>query len=129
GLLLDRYAARFVLSAVLAFMAVSMGTLLFVRTATTAVVYGALLGTTQGGLMTTYPYVWAHYFGRAHVGSIQGFAATILIAGAALGPLPLGIGYDWLGGYQSVLLAQLVLPVAFTVAVLFARPPRRAGAG
>ncbi|MFQ5829853.1 MAG: MFS transporter, partial [Candidatus Methylomirabilia bacterium] len=129
GLLLDRYPARFILSSVLALMALSIGTLLFVRSPATAVLYGAVLGTMQGGLMTAYPYVWAHYFGRTHVGSIQGFATTILIGGAALGPLPLAIGYDWLGGYRLALLAQLVPPLAFAVAILFARPPRREDTG
>ncbi|MFQ5897279.1 MAG: MFS transporter [Candidatus Methylomirabilia bacterium] len=129
GLLLDRCPARFILSSVLMLMAASIGALLVVRTPATAVLYGAVLGTTQGGLMTTYPYVWAHYFGRAHVGSIQGLAATILIAGAALGPLPLGIGYDWLGDYRSALLPQLVLPLTFAIAVLFAYPPRSEAAG
>lgn len=52
------------------------------------------------------------------------FAAEIV--GAALGPIPFGIVYDALGGYDVAIMGLLVLPVAATIAVLFATPPRGA---
>jgi cyanate permease len=47
----------------------------------------------------------------------------VLAAGAALGPLPFGLAYDLLGGYDPAIAALLALPIAATAAVLLAKPP------
>ena len=46
------------------------------------------------------------------------------VIGASIGPIPLGLGYDYLGGYGSTLAALAAIPVACAVAVAFMRAPR-----
>ena len=41
------------------------------------------------------------FFGRRYLGSIQGTAQTVGVAGASLGPLPLGAAYDLTGAYDG----------------------------
>jgi cyanate permease len=48
---------------------------------------------------------------------------SVSVVGAAVGPIPFGLAYDLLGGYDPAIAALLVLPVAAAVAVLLARPP------
>lgn len=61
--------------------------------------------------------VFAHYFGRRHLGSVKGMVTTLMVVGSALGPLVLGLGYDAFGDYRLVLLGSAV-PVAILAAVV-----------
>ena len=47
----------------------------------------------------------------------------VIIVGAALGPLPLGIAFDLVGSYTEVLRMLSVLPLACAAIALFLRPP------
>jgi cyanate permease len=69
--------------------------------------------------------VWPNYFGRRHMGSIVGVASLVVIAGSALGPMPMGIARDLLGSYSVALTASATLPLALGVAVLFTRRPQK----
>ena len=51
------------------------------------------------------------------------------VIGASVGPIPLGLGYDHLGGYGGTLVALAAVPVACAVAVAFMRAPRLEPAG
>jgi cyanate permease len=66
---------------------------------------------------------WPAYFGRRHLGSIRSVGFSVGIVGAALGPIPFGLAYDFLGGYNVAIAALLVLPIMATVAVLRSPPP------
>ena len=46
--------------------------------------------------------------------------------GAATGPIPFGLAYDFFGGYTPAIAGLLVLPVLAAVAVSQARPPDNA---
>jgi MFS family permease len=129
GQLLDRTPTRFVVAAGILLNAAAMGVMFVIHDATTAVLYAILLGATSGAMMTNANYVWPRYFGRRHLGGIQGPAYTVTIIGASLGALPFGIAYDLLGGYRPAVGLLAVLPLGFGVAVAFIKPPVRAGAG
>ncbi len=125
GILVDRFPLKFLLSGMLVFQAIVLFMAHFLDTAFLAILYGILLGAT-GGLMRTVNNVgWARYFGRLHLGSITGVTSTILIAGSALGPMPLGIARDVLGSYHHTLTLFALFPLLLAVASLFIRPPRR----
>ena len=86
--------------------------------------FGVVMGVQSGVEMLVISVVYANYFGRRHLGSIGGLAATIGIAGSALGPMPLGIARDLLGSYSTVLIGFAALPLVLGIAcVLFCRPP------
>lgn len=86
--------------------------------------FGVVMGVQSGVEMLVISVVYANYFGRRHLGSIGGLAATIGIAGSALGPMPLGIARDLLGSYSTVLIGFAALPLVLGIAcLLFCRPP------
>ena len=124
GLLLDRFDTRAVVSAGILLMAVAMWAMSIATTPALAALYGIALGAATGATITNAAYVWPRFYGRTHLGGIQGMAHSVTIIGTSLGPLPFGLAYDALGSYREVLLALALLPIAFGVAVPFIRPPK-----
>lgn len=88
-----------------------------------ALFYSAWRGASSGLWMVAAAVAWPAYFGRRHLGSIRSVGFAVGVVGAALGPLPLGLAYDYLGGYDAAIAGMLVLPVIAAIAVLWARPP------
>jgi MFS family permease len=123
GSLADRFPLRFTLAAGQAFLALAMVVLLISDNTALALVYAALRGVAGGFWMVAADVAWPSYFGKRHLGSIRGFGYSTGIAGAALGPIPFGLAYDLLGGYNPAILGLLILPVIGGTAVLLARTP------
>jgi hypothetical protein len=94
-----------------------------------AFAYGTVLGTTLGLMGTINGVAWAKHFGRQYLGSISGVGATILIVGAALGPMPLGIARDWLGNYSLVLTISALIPLGLGISCFFIEQPSKATGG
>ncbi|MBC8253611.1 MAG: MFS transporter [Ardenticatenia bacterium] len=128
GVLIDRIPVRFLLAAALFFQALSLVAAQFLSGVGMVLVYGIVLGTTTGLLVTVHGVVWAKYFGRKHLGSITGITTTILIVASSLGPMPLAIAHDLLGSYNPVLTASAIPPLLLGAASLFlCRPPHKRG--
>lgn len=126
GRLLDCLPTKPLFAAAMLLMTASMISMTFVQDLPTAVVYAVIFGMNNAAVHALIGYVWPRFFGRKHLGSIQGTAATIMVVGASIGPLPFGMDYDATGGYQTALLTLALLPVLCAVAVLFMRPPELA---
>lgn len=103
GWLLDRYPTRFVVALGLLAMAAAMLVMFIANSPALAAGYGVAMGAAQGA------------------------AVTIVIFGAAVGPLPFRLGFDLLGGYREVLLGLAIVPVAAAPLVSFTRPPVKGG--
>lgn len=127
GVLVDRIPVRVLLAMALLIQALSLWLAQSLDSISLAVAYGIALGATSGLMRTVSGVAWADYFGRLHLGSISGTATTILIAGSALGPVPLGVARDAFGSYDVALLAMILLPLLLAAASLFTGKPRRAG--
>lgn len=125
GFLADRYPNRFLLLAGQALIVVGAAMAMTMTTTWQAFVYGAMIGFASGGLITVNSVVWPNYFGRRHLGKIRGAAIAATVGGAALGPLPFAIVFDWLGSYAPVLAVFMALPTMSMVAAVLARPPDR----
>jgi MFS transporter, OFA family, oxalate/formate antiporter len=125
GALVDRFPLRFALAASLFLQALALWLAQSLTTVPLAFLFGIVLGVSSGLARTLGGVTWAAYFGRAHLGSISGVASTLLIFGAALGPLPLGYARDLLGDYELALTLLAIIPLALGVASLFLRPPQR----
>lgn len=119
GMLLDRYQPRAVLAAMLLLFGTMLLCLPFVSSLAAVWVYGGVFGLVHGMQGATMGSAYAHYFGREHIGAIKGFAKTILVAGAALGPLIYGFGFELLGSYTASLILSALLPIGVGVAALF----------
>jgi len=90
-----------------------------------AFVYAMLMGLHGSILRSTGTVVWINYYGRAHQGEVRGVAWSMMILGAALGPLPLAWSIDYLGSYDAALYGFLILPLLAGAAVWTAIPPLR----
>lgn len=125
GMLADRLPLNYLLSVAVAGMGVSVLLLMRATTPAAAQGFGALMGSSQGLLTSVSGPLWARYYGRTHLGKIRGSLSTVLVVASSLGPLLAGVGRDYLGSYQEVLLLLAVIPFPLSVAALLATPPRR----
>jgi len=124
GWLADRFPVRYVLAAGQVCLAVAMVWLLVSSGSPgLALLYSAWRGASSGLWMVAADVAWPAYFGRRHLGGIRSVGFSVAVVGAAVGPIPFGLAYDLLGGYDPAIAALLVLPVAATVAVLVTKPP------
>jgi MFS transporter, OFA family, oxalate/formate antiporter len=129
GLLVDRLSVRYLLVAALVGQAVILVMAHSLNSVALAMAYGVLLGTVSGLQRIVSTVVWAAYFGRRYLGTITGTTTTIMIAGSALGPMPLGIARDLLGSYNLALNIAALLPLLLAVLSLFLRKPRKENIG
>ena len=125
GFLADLFPNRLILAVCQLLLVLAMVWVFAIAQPWQAFVYGAGLGLSGGASLTTMTVIWANYYGRSHLGSIRGVAQTSMVGFAALGPLPFGFIFDLTGTYTTAILVFLSLPIACSVAALFAVPPRK----
>ena len=126
GRLMDRTPSRFMYAGALLVMAGALMVLHLVEDVATAVAYAVVFGLANASMHVNVGYLWADYFGRRHLGSIQGTGQTVLIVGASLGPLPFSLSLDFTGGYSAALTGAAVLSVLVALAAAaFLRYPRQ----
>jgi len=93
-----------------------------VTDAVTSVAYAVVFGVNNAFSMTMFGYVWPRYFGRLHIGSIQGVGQMIGVVGASLGPLPVGLAFDLLGSPTLTIRLLALFSIATALlALLFLR--------
>jgi len=125
GVLADRISVRILMAAALLLQTTSLFMAQYLHGMEISFLYGVVLGATMGLMSTAHGVGWAKYFGRKYLGSITGVGTTILIVGAALGPMPLGIARDWLGSYNLALTLCAVIPFSLAVASLLVGQPSK----
>jgi MFS transporter, OFA family, oxalate/formate antiporter len=116
GALITRVPPRFLLSVKLLLLGV--GLLLAGRLGSEASVwlYGGILGFRNGMYGSLEGNVFAHYFGRTHIGAIRGQVVTLMVIGSAIGPLLFAFGHDVTGSYTAV--TQVAAAPAFALALV-----------
>jgi len=125
GWLFDRVRTRTVFALGLLVTASSLIGVTLVSDAVTSVAYAAVFGLNNAFSMTMFGYIWPRYFGRRHLGSIQGTGQMIGVVGASLGPLPVGLAFDLLGSPTLTIRLLAILPlIAGLIAVFFLRTPK-----
>jgi MFS family permease len=124
GRMLDRLPTRPMFACGMLTMSVVMVALTFVQDLPSAVVYAVLFGINNAVINGHMNFLWPRFFGRRHLGSIQGAAQTIIVVGASLGPLPFGAAFDLFGSYVGALWLFALQPVLCAAAILLMRPPR-----
>lgn len=123
GYLLDRLPPRRMFASALLIMSASLLALARVTDVPTMIMFSVVFGLANAGLQSHYTFMWPRFFGRRHLGSIQGAAQTIGIIGASIGPLPMGIAFDLYGSYTGVLHLLALLPIVCALMLAFLRPP------
>jgi MFS family permease len=124
GYLADRIPIRILLAVGLVAMSGVLGLAQIIDGTPLAVVYGVVMGLSGGITGVVGSVIWADYFGRRHLGSISGLATSISRISSALGPLPLALAFDLLGGYGLALKIEMAIPLALAGLNLFVKPPR-----
>lgn len=95
----------------------------FSSTLASGVVTSAIFGTGVGGLHVLLRLAWAEYYGRQHLGSIQGVTLPVQLAGQALGPLAAGLLFDMTGTYRLAFLGFAGVVLVGSLLVLTAVVP------
>jgi MFS family permease len=119
----DRFRTRYVFATGLLITAFGLIGVTFVQGLTSAVLYAMLFGLNNAFSLTMFGYLMPRYFGRRHLGSLQGTGQMIAVVGASLGPLPVGFAFDYLGGATLTLRLLALIPFACALAALFLRTP------
>ncbi|MCY3761977.1 MAG: MFS transporter, partial [Gemmatimonadetes bacterium] len=125
GRLLDRLRTQTVFAGGLLLISCSLGALAAVSGTLSAVFFGIVFGIANAGSHNLLAYIWPRFFGRRHLGSIQGASQTVSVLGASIGPIPFGLAWDLYGSYTGALSAFALLPLLCAVAVWFIREPGR----
>ncbi len=66
-----------------------------------------------------------NFFGRTHLGAIQGAMMSSIVIASALGPSAMAALRDVFDSYRPGLYWMIALPVAVLIAAPFTRDPRR----
>lgn len=98
GFLLDKTSEKFVMTIGMLIQGVGM-TLMGWLTPETAMICAFIQGLSGGIMQNVTAVAYANFFGRKHLGSIQGFAQSAGVLGSALGPMPFGVTHDLTGSY------------------------------
>ena len=118
GRLFDRVKTRYGLALGLVIMAGSLIAMSLASGLTGAVVYALIFGLNNAFNLTMFGYMWPRYFGRLHVGSIQGTGQMVAVVGASLGPLPVGLAFDLIGDPSWILRLLALYPISAACIVL-----------
>lgn len=126
GYAFDSFPTRYVFAGGLLVTSASLAAITFVDDGTTAILYALLFGLNNAVNMTVFGYIWPRYFGRRHIGTIQGTGQLVGVVGASLGPLPVGLAFDLVGSAGTTLWLLALLPAICAFVALFLRTPKAA---
>ena len=90
-----------------------------------ALIWAVAWGLTLSGQLTLQRVIFADYFGRARLGSIQGFVTVFQTMAQAVGPIVAALAYDSAQSYTAPFLGFAVASWLGGVFVYFAKPPGR----
>jgi MFS family permease len=125
GRLLDVLPTKWMFFGGLWVQSLSLLSITMVESWESAVIFAMIFGLNNAVTMTYVGFLWPRYFGRKHLGSIQGTGQMIIIFGASIGPLPLGWALDQWGEYDTMLRLLALIPAAVSVAVAAMMPNPR----
>ncbi len=123
GAVADRFGPKVVFVASMTALLVAMGWALLMNSREGAALYGVVVGVAGGTSQIVGAVTWAHFYGRAGLGRVQGAAMMVGITASALGPLPLAVLQARFDGFGPGIAALAILPALAIVAVVLARPP------
>jgi MFS family permease len=118
GRLFDSMKTRYVFAIGLAVTATSLLAVTFADSLVSTVTYALVFGINNAFSMTMFGYMWPRYFGRRHLGAIQGTGQMVGVVGASLGPLPVGVAFDLIGDPTWTIRLLAIIPVAAAILAL-----------
>ncbi len=128
GIMADRLPVHFLLSGAMASMAFGIWFLTQIESSLTSALFAVSLGAGQGTFMAVRSTIWVRYYGRPHLGKIQGTLTTVEVAASSMGPLVMGATHDLWGSYNDILVVFALLTAPMIIVTLFATPPKERSA-
>ena len=119
GKLFDNYPTKYVLALGLATNSISLLLITSANNEIFTIVYAMFFGINNAISMTMFGYIWPRYFGRKHLGSIQGTGQMIGVIGASLGPLPVGFAIDYIGSSLITVRYLSIYPIIMAIITIF----------
>ena len=119
GKLFDNYPTRYILALGLTINSISLLFITFANNELFAIIYAIFFGINNAISMTMFGYIWPRYFGRRHLGSIQGTGQMIGVIGASLGPLPVGFAIDYIGSSLETIRYLSIYPAIIAIVTIF----------
>lgn len=100
-------------------------TLMSSHSYTAVLLFAIFWGIGHGVLNVPLGVIWANYYGREHLGSIQSVTTTVMVVGSAFGPIPFGWSYDHFGSYNFMLILSIAIWIVGALLAVLAVPPQR----
>ena len=126
GKMLDKFKTHLIISIALLVTASSLILITLATSYVNAIIYSIVFGINNAFSISLFGYIWARYFGRLHVGSIQGTGQMILVVGASIGPIPFAAAIDLFGDPITTIRLSSIYPFfASIVCFFFLREPKK----
>ena len=118
GKFFDNFPTKYVLTTGLLINSISLISITYSNNEAYSLFYAISFGINNAFSMTMFGYIWPRYFGRKHLGSIQGTGQMIGVIGASLGPLPVGFAIDYLGSSLITIRYLSVYPIIMAIIII-----------
>ena len=118
GKFFDNFPTKYVLATGLLINSISLISITYSNSDAYSLFYAISFGINNAFSMTMFGYIWPRYFGRKHLGSIQGTGQMIGVIGASLGPLPVGFAIDYLGSSLVTIRCLSVYPIIMAIIII-----------
>lgn len=82
-----------------------------------------LYGLGFGGTIPLSEFLWAKYFGRAHIGAIRGISQPITLIAPTVGPVLIGLWYDYSNSYYPGFLTIVAVYLIGALLIWLSRAP------
>ena len=123
GLLRDRFSVRYLIAGDFLMNALAFMLLLVVDTPLLAMAWGVFYGLAQGASVTLQRLAFADYYGRRHLGSIEGVARAFTNVTQAAGPLAAALAFDLTDSYRAIFTVFVVANILAAALAGAAKPP------
>lgn len=123
GWLCDRYDQKWSLTLMMAFLAFGITGLHYMATPWGKIMVMSGLGLSGGCFGVLSTVVWPHYFGKKHLGAINGASMFLVVFASALGPKFFSHIQEISGSFDLVLKISCLLPLAVIGPSLFVKRP------
>ena len=119
GWLIDRISQRHVMWIGLVMQSLGLALVPVMTTDVLAYAVALLIGASGSFCSNVRATVYAEYYGRKHLGSVQSVASSLTVFGSAIGPFPFGVARDQTGSYALPFGVASLFPLVAAFAVFF----------
>lgn len=124
GWLAYRWSMKRLMALAMALLAGALAALPHVRTQAHVVAYAVVMGLAGGFVIVLFFSFWSRFYGRLHLGKIQGAAQALTVLASAVGPLLLAECVARTGSYAAMFYILAAVVVGLGLSAWFVPLPR-----